>query len=67
MQAMSWTTSKEYTTIKQARYHTQAYKAWVKMMQLGAMLPEAIRFYHKDVTKPEMKPCKRNYINGSWI
>ena len=67
MQGVSWTISKEYITIKPGHYYTWAHKAWVNLMQLGAMLPEAIRYYHKDVAKPEYKPCKQNYISSSWI
>ena len=53
-QGVSWITSKDYITIKQAIKHTitWAHKAWVKLIQLGTswaqmqlVLPEAICYY----------------------
>ena len=63
MQEISWMTSKEHITIKQAIKCaiTWAHKAWVKFMQLGTSAISATWSHHKDVLKPEVKPCQRKY------
>ena len=72
MQGMSWMTSEEYITIKWAikwaiMYAiTWAHEAWVKLMQLGTNTISATWspldvINNKDITKPEVKPCKHKY------
>ena len=61
IQGMSWMTSKEYITIKYTIIW--AYKGWLKMMQLATSIISATYvnqsfINHKDVSKPEKKPCK---------
>ena len=74
MQGISWTTAKQYITIKRAIKYTitWAHKAWVKLMQLGTSAISATWscwsvINRKNDWKPEMRPCKHKYISSSWI